>query len=133
LISHIFISVTEFERAFAFHSAVMRSLGIELRFHDPAKPWAGWHSAGGVRPLFVICKPFDGRPHHPGNGQMVALMAQTRAAVHAAYEAAVANGGSSEGAPGLRPHYHPDYYGAYYRDPDGNKFCVACHHPEPAS
>jgi len=31
------------------------------------------------------------------------------------------------GPPGLRPEYHPNYYGAYFRDPDGNKLCVACH------
>jgi catechol 2,3-dioxygenase-like lactoylglutathione lyase family enzyme len=133
VISHVFVSVTDFERAFDFHCAVMRSLGIELRFHEPAKPWAGWHSAGGSRPLFVICKPFDGQPHHPGNGQMVAFMAESRAVVRAAYATALANGGSSEGAPGLRSHYHPNYYGAYYRDPDGNKFCVACHHAESGS
>jgi lactoylglutathione lyase len=35
-----------------------------------------------------------------------------------------------EGAPGLRPEYHAHYYGAYFRDPDGNKLCVACHQPE---
>lgn len=39
------------------------------------------------------------------------------------------HGGSSEGAPGLRPDYHEHYYGAYFRDPDGNKLCVACHLP----
>jgi catechol 2,3-dioxygenase-like lactoylglutathione lyase family enzyme len=131
--SHIFISVTDFERAFRFHSAVMASLGIELRFHESAKPWAGWHSAGRSRPLFVICKPFDGQPHLPGNGQMVAFMAESRAVVHAAYETALSHGGSSEGAPGLRPHYHPNYYGAYFRDPEGNKFCVACHQAEPGA
>lgn len=32
--------------------------------------------------------------------------------------------------PGLRPHYHAHYYGAYFRDPDGNKLCVACHEAE---
>ncbi|MEO7106470.1 MAG: hypothetical protein ABIZ09_08865 [Rhodoferax sp.] len=25
--------------------------------------------------------------------------------------------------------YHDHYYGAYFRDPDGNKLCVACHVP----
>jgi lactoylglutathione lyase len=42
----------------------------------------------------------------------------------------MANGGVSEGAPGLRPEYHDHYYGAYFRDPDGNKLCVACHEAE---
>ena len=61
---------------------------------------------------------------------MVALLAPSRAAVNAFYDACLANGGTDEGAPGLRPHYHPDYYGAYVRDPDGNKLCACCHHPE---
>lgn len=66
--SHIFTSVTDFDRAFAFYSEVLGKLGLELRFHEPEKPWAGWHSPGGVRPFFVICKPYDGQPHHAGNG-----------------------------------------------------------------
>jgi len=43
------------------------------------------------------------------------------------FAAALDNGGSDEGAPGLRPHYHPNYYGAYVRDPEGNKLQAVCH------
>ncbi|MES1163453.1 MAG: hypothetical protein ABUL50_10380, partial [Rhizobacter sp.] len=57
--SHIFVSVTDFERAFAFYGPLMSSLGAALRFCEPEKPWAGWHSEGGTRPYFVICKPHD--------------------------------------------------------------------------
>jgi lactoylglutathione lyase len=128
--SHIFTSVSNFERAFAFYSALLGELGLEMRFHEPAKPWAGWHSAGGVRPFFVICKPYDGQPHDPGNGQMIAFAASNRAAVRAAYRAALNHGGQSEGEPGLRPEYHPNYYGAYFRDTEGNKVCVASHAPQ---
>ncbi len=127
MFSHIFTSVTDFERAFAFYNAVLGELGLALRFHEPARPWAGWHSPGGTRPFFVICKPHDGRLHDPGNGQMVAFAADGRTAVHAAYEAALRLGGRSEGEPGLRPEYHANYYGAYFRDTEGNKVCVACH------
>jgi lactoylglutathione lyase len=127
--SHVFVSVTDFERALTFYSAVMDSLGIELRFCEREKPWAGWHSAGRARPFFVICKPYDGQPHEAGNGQMIAFAAADRARVHAAHRAALEHGGSCEGPPGLRAQYHPHYYGAYFRDPDGNKLCVACHEP----
>ena len=48
-----------------------------------------------------------------------------------AYQTALDNGGPCEGTLGLRPQYHAHYYGAYFRDPDGNKLCVACHTPEP--
>jgi lactoylglutathione lyase len=129
MFSHIFVSVSDFERALRFYGAVMESLGIELRFCERERPWAGWHSAGGGRPFFVICKPYDGQPHHPGNGQMIAFSAASREAVRGAHRAALEHGGTCEGPPGLRPQYHDNYYGAYFRDPDGNKFCVACHAP----
>jgi lactoylglutathione lyase len=58
---------------------------------------------------------------------MVAFLAKSRAIVEHAYAVALANGGTSEGAPGLRPEYHAHYYGAYFRDTEGNKLCVACH------
>ena len=130
MFSHVFVSVTDFGRALAFYSPLMQALGLELRFCEPDKPWAGWHSAGGQRPLFVICKPYNGQPHAPGNGQMTAFAAADRSTVDAAYRTALAHGGTSEGEPGLRPHYHANYWGAYFRDPDGNKLCVACHEPQ---
>ena len=130
MFSHIFVSVTDFDKAFDFYAPVMQSLGIELRFCEKSKPWAGWNSKGGTRPLFVICKPHNGRPHRSGNGQMVAFLAENRAAVRDVYQTALTHGGTSEGEPGLRPQYHDNYYGAYFRDLDGNKICVACHDPE---
>ena len=60
---------------------------------------------------------------------MVAFLAESRVVVDTVYASAMAFGGSSEGAPGLRPEYHAHYYGAYFRDPDGNKLCVACQMP----
>jgi catechol 2,3-dioxygenase-like lactoylglutathione lyase family enzyme len=49
----------------------------------------------------------------------VALRASGKAAVDAAYRAALAAGGSDDGSPGPRPHYGRRYYAAYLRDPDG--------------
>ncbi|RFO98030.1 glyoxalase [Rhodoferax lacus] len=130
MISHVNIGITDFERAFAFYSAVLPELGLVLKFSEPDKPWAGWVSPEAPRPLFLIARPFDGQPHAGGNGQMVALQARTRAAVDRVYAEAMAQGARSEGAPGLRVHYHADYYGAYFRDLDGNKLCVCCHAAE---
>jgi catechol 2,3-dioxygenase-like lactoylglutathione lyase family enzyme len=127
--SHIFVSVSDFDRALAFYNPLMAALGIAARFCEPERPWAGWQSSPAARPLFVIGKPYDGKPHEPGNGQMIAFLAESRALVDRAYAVALANGGKSEGEPGLRPEYHEHYYGAYFRDPDGNKLCVACHAP----
>lgn len=129
MFSHIFISVSDFDRAFEFYKPIMLALGIELRWCDPDKPWAGWHSQGEKRPYFVICKPYNGLAHASGNGQMVAFSANSRGVVREVHDLALSGGGTSEGDPGLRPEYHEHYYGAYFRDLDGNKFCVACHQP----
>ena len=130
MFSHIFVGVNHFDRALAFYNAVMASLGFEQRFCEPTVPWAGWHSEGGARPFFVIGKPSDGHSHQPGNGQMVAFAASDRGMVRVVHNTALAAGGRCEGPPGVRPQYHRDYFGAYFRDPEGNKLCVACHRPE---
>ncbi|MDN5517064.1 MAG: VOC family protein [Pseudomonas sp.] len=130
MFSHICIGVSDFPRALRFYQPLMDLLGVELRLLDAEKPWAVWQSSPEPRPLLLISTPYDGAVHHSGNGQMVALLAQTRAQVDQAHRLALAQGGRCEGAPGLRVHYHPDYYGAYFRDLDGNKLCVVCHRPE---
>jgi catechol 2,3-dioxygenase-like lactoylglutathione lyase family enzyme len=133
MLSHVFVGISDFERAFSFYSVLMDTLELRLKFRDNDTCWAGWMAAGAPRPLFVISRPYDGRPAAVGNGQMLALLAKDRATVDWAHAAALAHGGACEGPPGLRPQYHPDYYGAYFRDPDGNKLCVCCHEPAPNS
>jgi lactoylglutathione lyase len=125
--SHIFVGVNDFERALEFYRALMAILGIKERFCEEDRPWAGWQSEPGPRPLFLIGKPFNRQPHEAGNGQMVAFLAHDRSIVDQAYAVALEKGGVSEGAPSLRPEYHASYYGAYFRDTEGNKLCVACH------
>lgn len=130
MFSHVFVGVTDFDRALAFYAALMDCLGLEARFCDRSRPWAGWQSRKEVRPLFLIGRPHDQQVHDRGNGQMVAFLAESRALVDRVHAIALASGGRCEGAPGLRPEYHENYYGAYFRDPDGNKLCVACHAAE---
>lgn len=127
MLSHVFIGVTDFNRAFAFYSAVMAALEQPLRFRDDTRPWAGWMPHDAPRPLLLIGAPFDGMPATTGNGAMTALLAPDHATVGRAHAAALAHGGTCEGVPALRPEYHARFYGAYFRDPDGNKLCVVCH------
>ena len=129
MLSHIHLGLTDFQRAFAFYERLMGQLGFVLRFCEPDRSWAGWMKPGAEQPLLLIGRPIDGEAASAGNGQMVALLARHRDVVKRCHEAALAAGGTDEGAPGLRPHYHPDFYGAYFRDPDGNKLCVCCHDP----
>jgi len=130
MFSHVMVGITDLDRALAFYRPLMQELGLRERFCEPAQHWAGWQPAAGGRPLFIVSRPYNGQPQAPGNGQMAAFLAATRAQVRAVHAAALAHGGRCEGPPGPRPQYHPHYYGAYFRDPDGNKLAVACHGPE---
>lgn len=78
-------------------------------------------------PKTFVGPPFDQQPAQPGNGVHIACLVGERRIVDAFHAAALAHGGSDEGAPGLRSHYHPHYCGAYVRDPDGNKLQAVCH------
>ncbi|MBW0156677.1 VOC family protein [Sedimentimonas flavescens] len=129
MFSHVTLGIADLTRARAFYAPLMELLGLRLRFDSDDEGWIGWQPAEGGRPLFIVTRPFNGRPPTHGNGAMVAFLAPDRAAVDAAYLHALAHGGTDVGAPGLRPHYHPDYYAAYFRDPDGNKLCTVCHTP----
>jgi predicted lactoylglutathione lyase len=56
---------------------------------------------------------------------MVAFKADSQDQVKTAYAAALANGGTDEGAPGYRPSDATSgFYGAYIRDAAGNKLCI---------
>lgn len=127
MLSHIFVGVHDFERALAFYTPLMASMGNTLRFCDRSRPWAGWQSHPEPRPLFLIGAPHDEQAHAAGNGQMTAFAVASREAVNAAYALALEHGGQCAGAPGLRRQYHADYYGAYFRDTEGNKLAVVCH------
>ena len=129
MISHVFIGVSDFNRALNFYARILPELGLTLKFNEAENAWAGWVGAAAPRPLFLIGKPFNGLAASPGNGQMVALLSPSRDVVDRVYRIALSLGASCEGPPGRRPHYHPDYYGSYFRDLDGNKICVCCHDP----
>jgi catechol 2,3-dioxygenase-like lactoylglutathione lyase family enzyme len=58
----------------------------------------------------------------------LAFQAQDQAMVEAFHKAALANGGTDNGAPGPRP-YHPGYYAAFALDPDGNNTEAVFHGP----
>jgi catechol 2,3-dioxygenase-like lactoylglutathione lyase family enzyme len=125
--SHIMVGVNNLERALEFYKPILDYLDIQFRFINTERCWAGWQSNPDSRPLFLIGRPYNKQPHNPGNGQMVAFLANSRQQVNYVHELALTNGGVCEGPPNLRPEYHANYYGAYFRDPDGNKLCIACH------
>ncbi|MGR3323615.1 MAG: VOC family protein [Pseudooceanicola sp.] len=128
MLSHVTIAVRDVEAALDFWTPVMERLGFSRSFWDPERPAASFRDLDLPRPLFFLTRPFAGDPA-PGNGPMVGFLAKDRASVDAAHALALELGATDEGAPGLRPEYHAHFYGCYFRDPDGNKICVAVHDP----
>lgn len=122
MFSHVTLGTNDWKKAEPFWAAVTDALNIPVLF----KRDEGIAYGEMTGPKIFIGPAFDGRPASYGNGTHVAFIAKTRAIVDAFHAAALATGGSDEGAPGLRP-YHPNYYGAYVRDPDGNKLQAVCH------
>jgi catechol 2,3-dioxygenase-like lactoylglutathione lyase family enzyme len=121
--SHTTLGTNDRARAEKFYDAVMAVLGHPVLYKTPR--FISYGTATGEK-LFIV-PPFDGKEARCGNGVHVAFKVESRAKVDAFYKAAMGNGGTDEGAPGLRPQYHPNYYGAYVRDPDGNKIQAVCH------
>jgi len=123
-LDHVGFTVTDYARSKAFYEAALAPLGLTLLMEFSGAA-AGFGRDDGSRPSFFIeahGDPVRGRLH-------IALRAESRAQVDAFHAAAVAAGGTDNGAPGLR-WYHPDYYGGYVLDPDGNNIEAVCHEPE---
>ena len=118
MITYVTIGTDDLDRAVAFYDPVLAALGAKRSFREGS--WAGYGPEGG-HPTVLLCAPQDGQPARAGNGVMIGLRAESQAQVQAFHAAALANGGTSEGEPGLRPVYGEGYYLAYVRDPTGNK------------
>ena len=126
MFSHVTVGTNDLAKAGAFYDAVFKALGMSRGFEGETFISYGERSGG----RFFVMSPFNGEPATVGNGVHAAFRAADRVSVDAFHAAALANGGSDEGAPGLRPHYHADYYGAYVRDPAGNKLQAVSHEAE---
>jgi catechol 2,3-dioxygenase-like lactoylglutathione lyase family enzyme len=130
MIAYATIGTNTFEASALFFDAVFGALGY-ARVHDYREGgWIGYGNAAQKEDpnatLLWLCKPFNGAPASAGNGAMVSVVAHSRAQVDAFHAAALAHGGTSEGAPGLREGYGPNMYLAYIRDTQGNKFSAVC-------
>jgi catechol 2,3-dioxygenase-like lactoylglutathione lyase family enzyme len=122
VLDHIGFSVSDYERSKAFYGQALAPLGLELLM-EPLGDVGGFGQGG--KPFFWI----DGRGANAQAGIHVAFTADSRATVDAFHAAALAAGGTDNGAPGVREIYHPSYYGAYVLDFDGNNVEAVCHTP----
>lgn len=52
MISHVCIGVNDFSTSFAFYSAVLATLGLQLKFSESSRAWAGCGSAAECTALY---------------------------------------------------------------------------------
>jgi catechol 2,3-dioxygenase-like lactoylglutathione lyase family enzyme len=116
MIDHVSIGVRDLEAAARFYEAVLGALGL-----TKLREWPGAAIGYGKKhPEFWI----NSRPSMAAvgdDGAHICLRAPSVTEVEAFHAAAIAAGGTSDGAPGLRPEYHERYYAAFVRDLDGNR------------
>ena len=119
IFTHAVLGTNDLAKATSFYDAALGALGLTRK-----GPFgANGQMYGDTAPEFIITKPGNGKTATSANGGTLGFLAKNRAAVRAFHEAALASGGTDEGAPGPRP-FTPTAYGAYVRDPDGNKICA---------
>ncbi|MEQ1547528.1 MAG: VOC family protein [Chakrabartia sp.] len=123
MIGYATVGVSDLDRARTFYSTLLDTIGAkELMRMDHGFTMYGTHWG---QPALCLTPPYNGEAQHPGNGNMIALVLDSRAKVDALHAKALTLGGSCEGAPGLRGDEGPQaFYGAYFRDLDGNKLCA---------
>ncbi|MCA9233124.1 MAG: VOC family protein [Planctomycetales bacterium] len=120
MFDHVVFGVSDYASAKAFFEASLAPLGVEVISEGPL----------GVE----LCRPNDSaslcirrEPTTSRTHLHLAFAAASRAQVDAFYQAALAAGGLSNGAPGLRPQYHANYYAAFVTGPDGHNIEAVCH------
>jgi len=115
VIDHTGIGVADVSRSAAFYDSALAALGFRRVRQIPDGVDSDGVGYGTDYPVFWI-----DRFHPHSVRQHTAFVARNRAEVDAFYKAAMAAGGTDNGAPGLRDHYRPNYYAAFVLDPDGN-------------
>jgi catechol 2,3-dioxygenase-like lactoylglutathione lyase family enzyme len=119
MLDHLAIGVRDLAASRAFYEAALAPLGFAVVMERDDRVAFG----PTQRPIFFVVD------RTPTEGVHIAFSAKGRDDVDAFHVAAVAAGGSDNGAPGMRPQYHPHYYGGFVLDPDGNNAEAVCHTP----
>ena len=128
MFDHLSVGVTDLSKSLAFYDAALKPLGINRMFAMGDRGIAAYVDSNQVS-FWLYSKDAEqanlGDLSSPPRFHL-AFRAVDRAAVDAFYDAALAQGGTDEGAPGIRAQYHPNYYAAYVRDPNGYKVEAVC-------
>jgi catechol 2,3-dioxygenase-like lactoylglutathione lyase family enzyme len=121
MIDHVSLQCADFDASARFYDAVLATLDGRRLFD-----FAQAIGYGRDFPTFWIGRQSTGEGFRESH---VAFTAESHAAVHAFFDAAVAAGAEALHEPRAWPEYHEHYYGAYVRDPEGNNIEAVCHQP----
>lgn len=116
MIDHVSVAVRDLAAAMTFYDTLLGTLGYQRL--DTRPHTAGWGKK--YSEFWINLRP-NMAAVPPDSGVHICLRAASKQAVNAFHAAALANGGSSDGAPGPRKTDDPRYYAAFIRDPDGNR------------
>jgi catechol 2,3-dioxygenase-like lactoylglutathione lyase family enzyme len=119
LLDHVHLRVADLERSRAFYRAALGALAPPITLTEGPD-------------FFEADELFVSAADGPVSSVHLAFQAADRETVRRFHAAAVAAGGTDNGAPGERP-YHAGYYAAYVLDPDGNNVEAVFHGPEERS
>lgn len=118
LIDHIQLVVSDLAASQQFYTAILDALDVPLGGSGDGYFWAD--------ELFVSTADSQAAQGRLTGRYHLAFQARNKAMVEAFHKAALANGGTDNGAPGLRG-YHPGYYATFVIDPDGNNIETVFH------
>lgn len=117
MIDHVAIPVRDLAASRTFYEPVLEALGAAV-----VEEWPGGVLFGTGDGMLALRESEQVLPVH------VAFKAD-RPGVERFHAAALAAGGSDNGAPGIRSDYHEHYYAAFVTDPDGHNIEAVCHQP----
>ena len=130
VIDHVGIRVSDLATSRAMYEAALAELGFavlgEGEFEGDAYVLFGRGTSDDFALHSVGIEP--GRDGVT-TGAHIAFRAPDNASVERWYAAAIENGGTDNGAPGVRPEYSGRYYAAFALDPDGNNVEAVFHTP----
>jgi catechol 2,3-dioxygenase-like lactoylglutathione lyase family enzyme len=133
VIDHVGIRVSELAASRGMYEAALTELGFEVlgegEFEGDAYVLFGRGTSDDFALHTVGTEPGRDRVT---TGAHIAFQAPDNASVERWYAAAIENGGTDNGAPGVRPEYSGRYYAAFVLDPDGNNVEAVFHAPAPA-
>jgi catechol 2,3-dioxygenase-like lactoylglutathione lyase family enzyme len=121
MLDHISIGVADIARSKRFYDAALGALDYRCLSEDGAS--LGYGRDAVAFWLGAVARPV---PPDPDSNLHVCFVAPTRQSVDAFHAAALHEGGSDNGRPGLRESYGPNYYAAFMVDPDGYRIEAYC-------